>query len=179
MLEKGTRKPIAGAAVQLLRCSHADPFFGCLGYDPLLNLSTDAEGRATLPSGVKADAVKVRHPDYWEKLKEDASTEFLLSPNAWVQIHMKRTGNYSPGSTVNLSAARACNDCGITNFFLNYYQDLGLPADTTFTICVEATETISVSWFVNDPVTPANNRSGAAQPFRLNKFDTLKMAFNY
>lgn len=179
VLEKGSRKPVAGAAVRVLRCSHYDPFWGCLGFEPVLNLTSDADGRATLTSANKPDAVEVEHPDYWGKLKEDASMEFLLSPNAWVQVHMKRTGSYPAGSTVNVSAARACNDCGLVNFFLNYYQDIGLPADTTFTIRVEAVETITVSWFVNDPVTSSNNRSGEAQPFRLNKFDTLRIAFNY
>jgi hypothetical protein len=181
VLEKGTRKPILGATVDLLHCSVSHPLLGCVGYDstPVQSVKTDADGRASFSIAINGYGVRATHPDYWGKLKEDASTEILLSPPAWANLRMKRIASYNPGSTVYVSAARNCTDCGNDTFFLNYYQDIGLPADTTFTFPVEASENVTVSWFVTDPVSPANDKSGAAQPFILNKSDTIEIAFTY
>lgn len=56
---------------------------------------------------------------------------------------------------------------------------MGLPADTTFVIRVEATEKTTVHWRVRTPPSYNAVKSDATQPFVLGKFDTLSMKIQY
>jgi hypothetical protein len=181
VLEKVTRMPIAGASVDLLRCAQSIPVFGCTGYDtsPIRTLTTDAAGKVSLPSGVKPHAIRFRHPDFWEQLIEgNVSSEILVSPNAWARIRMKRTGNYNAGSTVSVMATRPCEECGIIKSFFLYSGSFTAPLDTTFTVLVQANESTTVSWSVNDPVSPANNIGGGKQ-FQAKKAETVDLTIEY
>ena len=181
-LEKVTRKPILGAAVDLLKCTKYDIQFGCMRYESIRTFSTDSQGEIRYTLINEVEAMEAAHPDYWKTFQKGSSGEILLSPNAWVKVQLEKTGTYDAGSYVNIVVTRECHNCGGFNFYLNYDKRVGLPADTTFIVTIEATEKTTVYWNVITP-TPAIPynvvKSGSSQPFVLGKFDTIGVKFQY
>lgn len=182
VLEKGSSKPISGATIALLKCNRYDVQFGCIEYATITTRITDSKGEI-IYSGIKdVEAIGVSHSDYWEAFKKITAGSVLLSPYAWVQVHINRAGSYNSGDYVHVTATRECNNCGVNNFFMNYEENIGLPADTTFNVKVEATENTQVNWQLISPTpnVPFNIiKSGSSQPFVLNKSDTIRLNFQY
>jgi hypothetical protein len=181
VLEKGTRKPITGATIDLMRCSRYDIQFGCTGYtSPVATLTTNDKGEASV-SAKSIDAVEIQHTDYWKWFfKQRSSGEFLLSPNAWVKVHIRQINANPALIKAGITVTRDCNDCGVYRFYENFGESIVLPTDTTFAIRMEATENTTVQWTIYTE-TPAHQviKSGKVEPFRLNRNDTLHLSIEY
>lgn len=178
VLEKDTRKPVSGARVELLTCSKYDFEFGCTKYEGVRTFTTNSQGEIEYERINNAEAMRVSHPDYWERFQKIDYGEILLTPNAWVKIQMEKTGTYSDENYVYLEVTRECFNCGFGTVKWNFIENIGLPADTTLVIRVEATEKTTVSWRVMMPPSTIV-KSDATQPFVVGKFDTLRMKIQY
>lgn len=176
ILEKGSFLPVSGAVVTLLKCTKKDIQFGCVSFGPAKTLTTNAQGIVEYTRSLDIEAVEASHPDYWETFQRSYDGDIFLSPNAWVEVHLEKTGTYSTESYFHLVAQKECFSWTCMRTYFN--KEMGLPVDTTFVFRVEGAEKIIVNWEVISP-SEGVLKSGNIDPFMLNRFDTLSLNIQY
>ncbi|MFD2203231.1 hypothetical protein [Shivajiella indica] len=177
-LEKVSRIPVPDATISLYKCSNFDAVFGCTKYQVVKTLKTNVNGEVEYSPINGVEAMEASHPDYWDNFNKAYYGEILLSPNSWVKLQLQKIGDYNPGSYVHLQVTRECNNCGMLPYKINFNENIGLPADTTFVIKVEGTENTTIFWEVISPPAGVVN-ADASEPFVVSKFDTLSMKIQY
>jgi len=170
VIERNTNKPIAGATVSLLKCSNYDFQFGCTGYSTYTTVTTNSEGKATLPS--KPDEIKVEANKYWTLYKKTDIQNAILTPKTSIEINVKREKTYAPTDILWIGQERYFNDL----------KSIGLPVDTIVYIDGYGYSENKIYWYINyfsGGIINPGSTGGSSPNFYVNGFDTAKIQIKY
>jgi hypothetical protein len=172
--EKGTKKPIQGAAVYLERCSHYDNQFGCTSFSNILTLTTNDAGKATFLPPKGLESYQVQHKNYYTTRQKNASIgSTILTPKCTIKVSIKQVKAYSANDVLYLAIADP--DC-FSYLCWSRRHRIGLPKDTVVYVEGQGNTLNQVLWYINFLSTDTLH---SKPPVYINGFDTAYVDVKY
>src|SRR5262245_50032499 len=139
VIERTTNKPIAGASVELQKCSNYDFVFGCTMYSTFTTLTTNTEGKATYSGNSAIGKIEVNANRYWPVFKKTDIQNVVLNPKNIIEINVKRDKTYASTDILWTGQDRYFNDL----------KAIGLPVDTIVYVDGYGYANNKIYWYIN------------------------------
>ena len=164
VLESVTNSPVSGAYLSLFRCNYGCPF----GPKVFFRGVTDNNGTCQVPSENYNDAaseLSIGKTKYWP-FEVQKSTIVFLTPEGFLQLRIRKVGNYPVGSKLLLDLY---NQSGSRSDLTDY----STAVDSLIMLRAYGSQQNKIDWQVVDVNFKLVNY-GTLNGLQIPKFDTLK-----